>query len=33
MKKKLLKSKFFHPRKIIWNNNVKEGGNKKYILI
>ena len=29
LKKKLLKTKFFAPRKIIWNNNIKEGEDKK----
>ena len=29
LKKKLLKSKFLHPRKIIWNNNIKEGVDKE----
>lgn len=28
-KKKLLKTKFLHPRKIIWNINIKEGEDKE----
>ena len=32
-KKKLLKEKFFHPRKIIWNNNINQGENKIYSSI